>query len=53
LAGALAQVRGCASEVRLSMVVLFEYGRKTRDSLVPMRLRNLEEWFGDRHNEPG
>jgi hypothetical protein len=53
LAGALAQVRGCAGDARLPIVVLFERGRKTGDSLVLMTLTDFEQWFGDRdgHND--
>jgi len=45
LSGALSQVEGCAGGGRLPIVVLFERGRRTGDSLVLMRLSALEDWF--------
>lgn len=47
LRGALSQVEGCAGGGRLPIVVLFERGRRTGDSLVVMRLSAFEDWFGD------
>lgn len=46
LSGALSQVEGCAGGGRLPIVVLFERGRRTGDSLVVMRLSAFEDWFG-------
>lgn len=45
LNGALDQVEGCAGDGRLPIVVLFERGRRTGDSLVLMRLSAFEDWF--------
>lgn len=45
LSGALGQVEKCAGG-RLPIVVLFERGRRTSDSLVLMRLSAFEDWFG-------
>lgn len=45
LSGALTQVKECAGE-RLPIVVLFEKGRKTTDSLVLMTLADFEKWRG-------
>lgn len=44
VSGALSQVEGCAGG-RLPIVVLFERGRRTGDSLVLMRLSAFEDWF--------
>lgn len=40
------QVQAAAGDTRLGMVVLFEKGRRTGDSLCLMRLSDFEEWFG-------
>lgn len=41
------QVQAAAGPRRLGMVVLFERGRRTGDSLCLLRLKDFEEWFGN------
>ena len=42
---------GADGAERLGMVVLFERGRPTGDSLCLLRLRDFEQWFGKQEAE--